>query len=52
MKNDRLHIRVSKLFKQEIEFVLPFDIDISTFCRIAIMKEIKRIKNKLKKEGA
>jgi len=51
MKDDRLHIRISSLLKSEIENIIfdmfwndHIEMDISTFVRSAIIREIKRIK--------
>jgi hypothetical protein len=47
MRKDKLQIRISDLFRSEIESIvatLDGDMDISTFVRSAIVREIKRIK--------
>jgi hypothetical protein len=47
MRKDKLQIRISDLFRLEIETVIATlngDMDISTFVRSAIVREIKRIK--------
>jgi hypothetical protein len=55
MKKDKLQIRISDLFRSEIESVVSIlegDMSVSTFVRSAIIREIKRIKRNNEKRQA